>query len=208
MAYDIIIGRNEDDKKNFGKEGAVFLGKSYVKMGNITSLANNMYLDIARNHTILLCGKRGSGKSWSLGVMCEGILDFPDEIKNNMSAIIFDTMGVFWTMKYANKKDETLLEEWGIEAKKADIDLFVPKGHFQEYKERGIPADYEFALQPKLLNAGDWCGVFNLDVNSDDGVLIARILKKLKGDYSVNDIVYHIEEDERSEHNIKERVSI
>lgn len=207
MAYDIIIGRNEDDKKNFGKEGAVFLGKSYVKMGNITSLANNMYLDIARNHTILLCGKRGSGKSWSLGVMCEGILDFPDEIKNNMSAIIFDTMGVFWTMKYANKKDETLLEEWGIEAKKADIDLFVPKGHFQEYKERGIPADYEFALQPKLLNAGDWCGVFNLDVNSDDGVLIARILKKLKGDYSVNDIVYHIEEDERSEHNIKERVS-
>ncbi|KKS24329.1 MAG: hypothetical protein UU81_C0009G0026, partial [Microgenomates group bacterium GW2011_GWC1_41_8] len=36
----------------------------------------------------------------------------PDEIKNNMSLIIFDTMGIFWTMKYPNQKDEALLEEF------------------------------------------------------------------------------------------------
>src|SRR3989344_3916671 len=114
MAYDIIIGRNEKDKKNLGKEGSVFLGKTYVQMGNVVSLANPVYLDVARNHTILICGKKGSGKSYSMAVMCESILDFPDEIKNNLSVIIFDTMGIFWTMKYANKKDESILEEWGL----------------------------------------------------------------------------------------------
>src|SRR3989344_1300983 len=120
MAYDIIIGRSEEDKKNFGKEGSVFLGRTYVQMGNVTSLANNVYLDVARNHTILIAGKRGSGKSYSSAVMCEGIIDFPAEIKDNMSVIIFDTMGIFWTMKNPNLRDKKLLEEWNLESKGLD----------------------------------------------------------------------------------------
>jgi len=206
MAYDIIIGRDEEDKKNFGKEGAIFFGKTYVQMGRVTSLANNVYLDVARNHVILICGKRSSGKSYSMGVMCESVLDFPENIKNNMSIIIFDTMGIFWTMKYPNERDEALLEEWGLQAKGFDIDLFVPKGYFQDYKDKGIPADYEFALQPKLLNAGDWCGVLGIDVNSDDGVLIARVLKRLTGDYSMIDILHEIEDDDKAEQRIKDKV--
>ncbi len=206
MAYDIIIGRNEEDKKNFGKEGSVFLGKTYVQMGRVTSLANNIYLDVARNHVILSCGKRSSRKSYSMSVMCESILDFPDEIKNNMSIIIFDTMGIFWTMKYPNKKDEALLEEWGLQAKGFDVDLFVPKGYFQDYKDKGIPADYEFALQPKLLNAGDWCNVFGIDINSDDGVLISRVIKRLSGDYSMTDILNEVEDDDKSEQRTRDRV--
>ena len=27
---------------------------------------------------------------------------------------MIDTMGIFWTMKYPNLKDEDLLEEWGL----------------------------------------------------------------------------------------------
>ena len=206
MAYDIIIGRSEEDKGDFGKEGAVFLGKTYVKMGNVTSLANNVYLDVARNHTILIAGKRGSGKSYSMSVMCESVLDFPDEIKDNMSIIIFDTMGIFWTMKNPNIRDENLLDEWGLKSKGFDVDIFIPKGAFQDYKDQGIPGDYEFALQPKLLNAADWAGVFNLEINSDESVLIARILKRLKGNYSVNDIIYEIEEDSRADERVKERL--
>ena len=35
MAYDIIVGRNEADKKKFGDQGVVLIGKSYVKMGKL-----------------------------------------------------------------------------------------------------------------------------------------------------------------------------
>ena len=47
MAFDIIIGRNESDKKKFQKRGLAYIGKSFVTMGNYTSLSNPIYLDIA-----------------------------------------------------------------------------------------------------------------------------------------------------------------
>ncbi|MBI2046626.1 hypothetical protein HYT26_00475 [Candidatus Pacearchaeota archaeon] len=62
MPYDIIVGRDEADKKRFGSKGLVYLGKGYVTMGNYTSLSNFIYMDVARSHVILVAGKRGSGK--------------------------------------------------------------------------------------------------------------------------------------------------
>ena len=41
MSYDIIIGRGEGDKKEFGKKGLIYIGKGYVKMGQYNSLSNN-----------------------------------------------------------------------------------------------------------------------------------------------------------------------
>jgi hypothetical protein len=75
-------------------------------MGNYTSLSNKIWLDVIKTHVILVCGKRGSGKSYSLGVNNEEISGLPDEISANIAPIIFDTMGIFWTMKYQNEKDK------------------------------------------------------------------------------------------------------
>ncbi|MEK6847384.1 MAG: hypothetical protein AABY16_04430, partial [Nanoarchaeota archaeon] len=62
MPYNIILGRDAADKKKFGDAGLVYLGKGYVTMGNYTSLSNNLFLDVARSHVVLVAGKRGSGK--------------------------------------------------------------------------------------------------------------------------------------------------
>ncbi len=62
MAYDIIIGRNEADRKLFGEKGVIFLGRSYVKMGRTVSLSNNLYMDMVRSHIVYVAGKRGGGK--------------------------------------------------------------------------------------------------------------------------------------------------
>ena len=82
--YDIVIGRSEADKEKYSTTGAIFLGKHYVKMGQTTSLSNKVYLDVAKSHVVFVVGKRGSGKSYSMGVIAEGIYDLPDEIKNNI----------------------------------------------------------------------------------------------------------------------------
>lgn len=42
MAYDVIVGRDESDKIKFGNEGLVYLGKTYVTMGQTTSLTNRI----------------------------------------------------------------------------------------------------------------------------------------------------------------------
>ena len=87
LMYDIIIGRNEEDAKKYGTLGTIFIGRHYVKMGQITSLSNNILMDVARSHVVFVVGKRGSGKSYSMGVIAESILDLPEEIRKNISII-------------------------------------------------------------------------------------------------------------------------
>src|SRR3989338_1268582 len=100
MSYNIILGRDNADKSRFGNSGLVFLGKGYVKMGTYTSLSNKIWMDVARPHVVLVAGKRGSGKSYTLGTIAEELSNLQDEAARNIAAIIFDTMGIFWTMKY------------------------------------------------------------------------------------------------------------
>src|SRR2546429_5618044 len=125
MAYDIILGRDSADKEKFGDKGLIFLGKGYVKMGQYTSLSNKIWMDIARSHVVLVAGKRGTGKSYSLSVIAEELSTLPSENAKNIASLIFDTMGIFWTMKYENEKDSSLLKEWNLSPKKTPVKVFV-----------------------------------------------------------------------------------
>ena len=40
MPFDLIVGRNASNKKAFGMRGLAYFGKSFVTMGNYTSLSN------------------------------------------------------------------------------------------------------------------------------------------------------------------------
>jgi len=202
MPYDIIIGRTESDKELFGKEGLVYLGKGFVKMGQTSSLSNPILMDVARSHVVLICGKRGSGKSYTLGVLTEEISSLPDEIAKNIAVLIFDTMGIFWTMAYRNEKEKELLYSWNIESKKIPIRIFVPYGYANEYKEKGIPVTKSFALKVSELSTDDWVVTFGLNFLDDVAIVIQRIIAKLhesEKDFDLDDIISTIEKDERAE---------
>lgn len=196
--YDIIIGRTESDKKKYGSKGTIFLGRHYVKMGQTTSLSNNVFLDISRSHVVFVCGKRGSGKSYSLGVIAEGLADMPPEVANNLSLIIVDTMGIYWTMKYPNKKDEMLLKDWGLSPKSIDITIYTPKDFYIKYKQEGIPTDKPFTIKTSELSGSDWCMIFEVSENDQYGVLIDKVVQDLQeesSDYDVIDIISRIEKE-------------
>ena len=36
--------------------------------------------------------------------------------------MMFDTMGIYWTMKFLNEKDKELLQEWNLNAKNLPVD--------------------------------------------------------------------------------------
>ena len=207
MPYDIIIGRDKADKAMFGKKGLVNIGRSFVKMGQTTSLANNILLDVARSHVILVSGKRGSGKSYSLSVIAEEISLMPEEIKGNMAVIIFDTMGIFWTMKFPNKRDEKILAEWNMKPKAIDVSIYTPIGYYDDYKNRGIPTDYAFAFKPSELNAGEWCNVFDVKMTDPVGVLIEKVisgLKESKKSYTMKDIIKKVQLDSKAQQFVKD----
>lgn len=207
--YDIVIGRSEKDREKYGTEGTIFLGKHYVKMGQTTSLSNQIYMDVTRSHVVFVCGKRGSGKSYTMGVIAEGITDLPEEIKRNLAVVMLDTMGIYWTMKYPNDKESDLLKEWGLESKGLDVKIYTPVGYYDKYKEEGVPTDMPFSIKPSELDAADWCMTFNIDITSAEGVVIERIVNDLKEegeDYDIDDIVNAIKKDGRSKQETKDAV--
>ncbi len=200
--YDIIIGRGEADLKQFGNKGCILLGKHYIQMRGSVSLSNNVYLDMVRSHVVFICGKRGSGKSYTMGAIAEGMAEMPEEVKQNLSIVMFDTMGIYWTMKYPNKRDETLLGQWGMHSKAFDVSIFTPTGFYEDFRNRGIPTDHPFSIRPSELDASDWCITFAIEQTSPIGVVLERVIETLKDsreNYSVQDIIRAIQADERSE---------
>jgi uncharacterized protein len=210
VTYDIVIGRTKQDKEKYGLDGTILLGKHYVTMGQTVALSNKVFLDMIRSHIVFVCGKRGGGKSYTMGVIAEGMADLPMNIRQNLSIIMLDTMGIYWTMKYGNMKEKELLETWNMVPKGLDVTIFTPIGFYKQAKADGIPTDYSFAIRPSELLGSDWITTFNLDPNSNVGVLIERTIHDLKEQaeldgtqYTLQSILRAIEKDQETDANTR-----
>jgi uncharacterized protein len=205
--YDIVIGRGKSDLQKYGQRGTILIGKHYVQMGQVTSLSNNVYLDVTRSHVVFVCGKRGGGKSFTMGVIAEGVSDLSDEIKGNISVVILDTMGIYWTMKYPNQKERDLLDQWDIKPKGLDVTIFTPKGHFNDFKEKGIPTDYPFSIKPDELDIEDWELTLGINRNAEEGILVERIITEFKKQgisFAIEDIIKGVEQDQKASQTAKD----
>ncbi len=213
MPFNIVVGRNESDKKKFGDKGTVLIARSYVKMGQTTSLSNFVYMDVIRSHVVFVVGKRGSGKSYSASVIAEGMINLPEEVSKNLSIIMLDTMGIYWTMKYPNEKDTDLLEQWDLKPtglKK--IKIFTPIGVYDETKARGIPTDAPFSLKASELSGEDWRLAFEMNASHPVAILIDKILGDFAEEgvegYDLEDIMKRMKkEDSFSKETINEGVN-
>ncbi len=198
MSYNVIIGRNERDLKVYGDLATTQIGKQYIQMGNLVSLGNQILLDALRPHVILIAGKRGSGKSYTMGVIAEGLASLPTEVSQNITSLIIDTMGIYWTMKNPNYKEANILKEWGEEPKGfGNVKVFVPKGSFDAIKDQNPNmADASFSLTISDLAASDWTDMFGFSINDEYGVLINKVIEELTESgqkYDFKDIVEEID---------------
>ncbi len=202
--YEIILGRAKEKREKYGLNGTIFIGKQYVQMGQFLSMASPIYLDVASPHVVLVAGKRGSGKSYSLGVIAEGLFNLPENIAKNLSCLIFDTMGIFWTMKYPNYRDDELLQKWDLKASKLHPVVYVPSGLYEEYEKRGVEVDEAFAIKPQDVGAQAWSEIFNIDLTKDEGLLLERALASLEGtNFSIAQLLKTISDDKKSDDRTK-----
>lgn len=198
----IVIGRDEEDLRKFGDDGLAALGKHYVRTGDKVNLANDVQLDLARPHVILVSGKRGQGKSYTLGVIAEEILFLPRRLREKLTVVIFDTMGIYWTMKYPNARQEKALKEWGLKPSAVPARVLVPKGWVEDYKESNVAVDGVLAINPRDLSVEDWVNTFDLNLFSPIGILLERVLRHKP--HTIDQMVQIVEKDEKSEQTVKE----
>ncbi len=198
-----VIGRTFNDLEKYGSEGTGYLGKVVISKGERPVLGRRIRIDLAKPPMILICGKRGYGKSYTMAVLIEEFARLPVALQNRISIIVIDTVGIFWSLKIPNKFNTSLLEEWGLKPQSTNARVLVPKGTLSFYQERGIPVDGSFTIKASELTGIEWMALFRLTWKDPEGVLITRIIEELKekmGTYfGIDEIIKAVEVDKEAD---------
>ncbi len=202
----VVIGRSSTGHKRAGKKGLMYVG-AVTEAGKFHE--RKVMVDARFPHIVFICGKRGSGKSYTLGVVAEELAG----TKTGIGVVIVDPVGVFWSMKFPNrsKSERDALKKWGMKVQGLNnMKVMAPAGYFNELRET---VDEPFSITVSDMTAEDWCSVFDIDRFKVQGLLIGTALQKaLEGyrylspkgrkmkvegreKYSIDDVITVIEKD-------------
>ena len=206
----VVLGRNRQAVTEFGLKGTMELGVICEHQSSGASLFGyEVLFDSNFPHIIFICGKRGSGKSYTLGVVVEEL----GRSNSGIGTIVIDPLGTFWAMKNKNtaKKAGAVLERYGLYPKDFDnVQVLTPTGFYEDLK---TSVDGPFSIAVSDLTADDWCLVFNLNRFKTQGLLIGDVLDKVtngyfaktetrstkvppkKKEFTIGDIIYCIKND-------------
>lgn len=180
-------------------------------LGKDTRTESQVFLDATGTRAVLVCGKRGSGKSYTLGVLIEELISVGDK---EVIPIIVDPMGVYHTMSQPNSPQQDELFKWGLSLRGYPIRLIIPGEPKQLYdadilkilEERNITI-VPLRLNPSDLSPDGWCDLFDADINKPLGIALFRATHKLEQrgkSFSINDIIRELELDPRAIDTTKE----
>ncbi|WP_310922609.1 ATP-binding protein [Halogeometricum salsisoli] len=171
---------------------------------------NEMYIDASSARSILACGKRGTGKSYTMGNIIEEIHTETDDIV----PLVIDPMGIYWTMTEENDRQRDLIWDWGMSEQGFPVNLLVPgtpEERFgdevlQELESRGIDVN-PLLLNPSDMTPDGWCDLFDLNINKPMGIALYRSVRELSeedAEFYLEDIIQKIERDGGSSDRTKE----
>src|SRR3989344_5176341 len=174
--------KKRDNVLSIGKDMNDLIPLKIKSIKEIEGIKKVYDLSVNKNHSFIANGiiSHNSGKSYTIGVLAEELSDLPEEVKNNIAPLIFDTMGIFWTMKFKNEKESELLDQWQLKSKNLPVNIWVPTGYFEEYEKRGLPVNKKFALAVPELDIEDWLSIFNLQMTDQVSILIQKVISNLK----------------------------
>ena len=205
-----VIGRSLGDIAKYGKEGTGYLGKVLMSSGEKPVLGSKILVDLAKPHLVLICGKRGGGKSYSMAVLLEEMARVSPTVKQRLSVIVIDTVGIFWSLKIPDKQNLEDLAEWDLKPEATDIQVMVPKGKLEFYEKNKIPVDGAFTLKASELEASEWQALFKMDWAEPAAVLLSSTIEDLKESlgtyYGIPDIISMVKKNNEADANTKQAV--
>jgi hypothetical protein len=195
-----VLGRREKTG-----DGVLTIGRYYALDG---SLGAPVFLDITRPHMVFICGKRGYGKSYTIGVFLEEIAALDDAIKQHLAVLVLDTLGIFWSTQFPSKDDLEKIQRWGRKPTGFPIRLLVPAHATGTYDTGDIQVE-RFSLCIAELSPLHWCQLFDVKVTDPVGVALTQAILALqssKDHFSIKEIVSFIQKDVQTEAVVKSAV--
>ncbi len=196
----VVLGRTKKDLEKYGTKGTAYIGKVLISGAEQDVLGKKVLVDVAKPHLVLICGKRGGGKSYTMSVFLEAIARMDYSVRSRISVLVIDTVGIFWTLKYKNNKT---YPEWDITPEPTDVKVAIPKAVENFYKEKKIPFDMVFSLKASELGVDEWLELFGLNWKSEEGIVLSNAIEEVKEKlgsyYGVKEIISAIEKQEGSE---------
>lgn len=155
-------------------------GTAWLYLGRLaeTGPLTDVRFDAAHPHVISIVGKRGSGKSYTMGSMLESLCTRRTEssishMDRSRAILLFDTLGIFqWTdISLTEAADRRVIQEqravwrgWDLQPEPLDVQVWIPLGTRTET----TPADHrEFAVRTSDFAAADWGYLLDLDIYQD-----------------------------------------
>lgn len=212
LTREVIVGLQ--DEKSYPDK--ILIGK-LAEAGGIVSV----FHEVTSEHVLAIFGKRGSGKSYTLGGIVEGFCTKNREtsistISKKKAILLFDTLGIYQWMGIplressyleAIKLQISLQKKWNLEYEPLDILIFEPK---QARASTSLTKRLEFTLNIPDLSSSDWGYLLGLDIYTDRmGQLLNDIYIKVTqegwsdgkrhfqpgGNYSLDDMISCLKND-------------
>ncbi len=179
----IILGRSDGVHQMYGLGGLMDVGAMCEKQLEGDDLTGyRVLLDMVYPHVVFICGKRGSGKSYTLGIIAEELA----RNKLGVGTVIIDPIGIFWSLKHENKSAEevSVLKKWNMEPEAMEnVKVYVPVNYYNEMRDR---ADEKFSVAVADLTVEDWCAVFDIDRFKTQGLLLGEVIERVKKGYTAD----------------------
>ena len=172
-----------------GTEG----GQTEVYLGQVAEFGGSrrVFFDASKEFVSLIIGKRGSGKSFCLGSLLEGLCTVTaansiSRIGNKRGVLLLDPMGNFWTSMFPVVGNGTprvreqweLFEGWGLQSEDVNVVVWIPAGF---KRDTDHPSITEFHVEVADLDAADWADILGTNVMREpQGILLAETLDAVR----------------------------
>jgi hypothetical protein len=169
-----------------GPEGA----RNQVNIGRLGERGplRSVRFNAGREFVLLILGKRGSGKSYTLGSLLEGFCTKENTtslstLTTRPGILLLDPMMNFWpsVIPVTNDGSEKvraqhrLLEGWDCKAEESNIVVWLPQGYRREFD---YPNINDFSVRTSDLDPQDWADVAGVNLVRDpQGMLLGEILE-------------------------------
>lgn len=152
----LVVGRTSSRAP-----AAAFLGK----LAEFEQMRRNVWLDCNGAHAVYVIGKRRSGKSYTLGALCEGLvssswlrLGHADQ-----AVLLIDTLNIYGTFHVPSIESGAERPLWQLPSSGVQVKYLAPES------SRGLISapSTRLTVDPAWLTLEDWCSLFDIDPFAD-----------------------------------------